>query len=91
MHMGAFCIENAHTLILIDICLVATRPSLIAIGSHRVATRSGRKTAAISSVKLQLVQYHSCNWSSLAVAISLHVDSTPRFQLIFSQLQLDRL
>jgi hypothetical protein len=40
---------------------------------------------------LQLVQYHSCNWSSLAVVIGLHADSAPRFRLIFAQLQLDRL
>jgi negative regulator of sigma E activity len=42
MHMGAFCVENAPTLILIDFCSVATRLTLVAIGSHRVATRSGR-------------------------------------------------
>jgi hypothetical protein len=49
------------------------------------------KTVAINSVKLQLVQYRSCNWSSLTVAIGLHTDSAPRFQLIFAQLQPDRL
>jgi hypothetical protein len=35
------------------------------------------KIVAISSVKLQLVPYHSCNWSSLAVAICLHRFNTP--------------
>jgi hypothetical protein len=34
--MGAFCIENAPTLISVDFYSVATRPTLVAIDSHRV-------------------------------------------------------
>jgi hypothetical protein len=58
MHMGAFCIENAPILILIDFCSVATRPTLVAIGSHRVATRSGRGAIVSNPIG-------SCNGSKL--------------------------
>jgi hypothetical protein len=86
-------LHRFSTPISIDFCSVANRQTLVSIGSHRVATRSGPvaivsnssrklqrvKTIAISSLKLQLVQYHSCNWSSLAVAIGLHAYSTPSY------------
>jgi hypothetical protein len=58
MHMGAFCIENEPTLISIDFCSVAKIPTLVAIGSHRVATRS-RRVAIVSN------PVGSCNWSKL--------------------------
>ena len=44
MHLGAFCIENAPTLIAIDSCQVATRSTLVAIYSCRVVTGSGLDT-----------------------------------------------
>jgi hypothetical protein len=65
--MGAFCIENAPTPILIDLCSVATRPTLVAIGSHRVATRSGRVSIVLNPVgscnglKLLRLVPSSCN------------------------------
>jgi hypothetical protein len=39
MHLGAFCIGNAPTLILIDLRSVATGLTLVAIGSHQAAIR----------------------------------------------------
>jgi hypothetical protein len=37
MHLGAFCIENAPTLIVIDLRSVETGLTLVAIGSRRAA------------------------------------------------------
>jgi hypothetical protein len=53
--MGAF-------LILIVFCSVATRPTLVAIGSHRVATRSGRVAIVSNSIG-------SCNGSKLLALV----------------------
>jgi hypothetical protein len=48
--MGAFCIENAPTLILIDFCSIATRLTLVAIGSHRVATKTGQVAIVLNPI-----------------------------------------
>jgi hypothetical protein len=71
MHLGAFCIENAPTLVAINSCLVATGLTLVAIGSRRIATTVGlgvidscsvaTGSVAISSIELQLVRCCSCN------------------------------
>jgi hypothetical protein len=71
MHLAAFCIENAPTLVATNSCIVATGLTLVAIGSRRVATTSGlgvidscsvaTGSIAISSVELQLVRCYSCN------------------------------
>jgi hypothetical protein len=63
MHMGLFCIENVPILILIDFCSVATRPTLVAIDSHWVATRSGRVTIVLNPSE-------SCNGSKLLQLVS---------------------
>jgi hypothetical protein len=49
MHLGAFCIENAPTLIVIDFCSVASGLALVAIGLRRAAI--GRRS--------------SCNWAAV--------------------------
>jgi hypothetical protein len=40
LHLGAFCMENAPTLVAISPCLVATGLTVVTICSRRIATRS---------------------------------------------------
>jgi hypothetical protein len=56
--LGAFCVENALTLISIDSCSVATRPTIVVNGSCRVATGSVLVVIGLHSVR-------SCNRSKL--------------------------
>jgi hypothetical protein len=66
MHLGAFCIGNAPTLIVIDLRSVATGLTLVAIGSRRAAIRWSSynwfvptlqrvRFVVFSSVEMQLV------------------------------------
>jgi hypothetical protein len=71
-----------------DFCSVATRPTLVAIGSHRVATRSGPMAIVSNTVgscntsKLFYLVPSSCNYCSIIVAIAL----VSRLQLVYAQI-----
>jgi hypothetical protein len=74
MHMGALCIENAPTLIVIKFLSVATGVTLVAIGSRRAAIGWSSCNSFVSSFNGSDLLYlvpSSCNLYSFMVAIDL--------------------